>query len=119
VDVETNAARTLGNERALLERVIDSLYAIGAHRQQKATENKAHFVLRPRQTVSIASKQNMLFTAPLHVSGGYPHPFISHCVMSCFDLCFWLVCLQLETKHVNTKNNALFQSLLSDIHFTH
>jgi hypothetical protein len=67
--------------------------------------------LRPRQTVSIASKQNMLFSVPLNVSSGYPHPCISHCVMSCFDLCFWLVCLQLETKHVNTKCNALFQSL--------
>jgi hypothetical protein len=38
-------------------------------------------------------------------------PVISHCVMSCFDLCFWLVCLQLETKLVNTnltKCNAWF-----------
>jgi hypothetical protein len=42
VDVETNAACTLGNKRALLERVIDTLYAIGAHRQQEATENETH-----------------------------------------------------------------------------
>jgi hypothetical protein len=62
-------------------------------------------------TVSIASKQNMLFTVPLHVSSGYSHACISHCVMSCFDVCFWLVCLQLETKHVNTNCNALFQSV--------
>jgi hypothetical protein len=40
---------------------------------------------RPWQTVSIASKQNMLFTVPLHVSSGYPQPFISHSV---YDVVF-------------------------------
>jgi hypothetical protein len=75
-------------------------------------------ILGPRQTVSIASKQHMLFTVPLHVSSGYLHPCISHCIMSCFDLCFWLVGLQLQTKHVKHEMQRLFFCLPSDIYFT-
>ncbi len=38
--VEPNPARALGDERALLERVVDPLDAVIAHRQQEATETK-------------------------------------------------------------------------------
>jgi hypothetical protein len=74
--------------------------------------------IRPRQTVSIASKQNMLFTVLLHVLSCYLQPCIVHYVMSCFDLCFWLVCLQLETKHVNTLFQSVFFCLPSNIHYS-